>query len=272
MKYTAQTSKYIFKNFFYTVPFVILPAFLLSLALAEDSIENVLNAAFTGNISTWSFADLFRTISVLNFGDPISTVTGLLGIIAIFPCVALFMAFLEKHMRIGKRTFNGLLSKLNDNIPSTFGYGLLFLAIYEIWSLITSALLYFLAMIPNVIVAYIAVGLIYLAMHVVLLYVVGQIYLWLPCMQITGFPMLEALEYSHQLLTPIQWKIIGRQILALLAAEALIGVCAIFLPGSIFTLITTMVYALLLLYYCVRMEIAYFDCDHIERADLRKYY
>ena len=272
MKYTIRTTKYIFKNFFYILPFAVLPAFLLSLSLAGESIEKVLTATFTGKLSEWTFFDLFCAISVLNFGDWGSAVAGLLSIIAIFPCVALFMAFLEKHMRIGKRTFNGLLSKLNDNIPSTFGYGLLFLAIYEIWSLITAALLYCVSLISNLIAAYILLGIVFLAMHVLLLYTIGLIYLWLPCMQITGFPMLQALEYSHQLLTPVKWKILAGQLLALLGADALICVCVLFVPSGIFTLITTILYVFLLLYYCVRMEIAYFDRDHIERADLRKYY
>ena len=247
MKYTIKTTKYIFKNFLYVVPFTILPAFLLSLSIASDSIETVLTALFTGNLSAWTFADVFRAISVLNFGDLGSSITGFLSIVAIFPCVALFMAFLEKHMRIGKRTFNGLLSKLNDNIPSTFGYGLLFLTIYEVWSLITAALLYFVSLISNIIVAYIAVGVVFLAMHVVLLYTVGLIYLWLPCMQITGFPMMEALEYSHQLLTPVKWKILGGQLLALVGADALICICVMFVPSGIFTLITTVLYA----YFCI---------------------
>ena len=272
MKYTVRTSKYILKNFFYIFPFAIIPAFFLSLSVAEDSIINVLNGMFSGKIAEWTFQDLFRAISVLNFGAWDSIVTGILGLIVLFPCIALFIAFLEKHMRIGKRTYNGILSKLNDNALPTLEYTLIFISIYELWSLLTAALLYFLAMIPSSVVAYIATGLCYLAMHVVLLYAIGAIYLWLPCMQITGFPMLEALQYSHQLLVPVKWSILSGQIFLLLCAESLIGLCAVFLPnGIIFMTLTTALYVVLLLFYCVRMEIAYFDRDHIERADLKKY-
>jgi len=166
-----------------------------------------------------------------------------------------------------------LWSKLNDNFISTFGYTVLFLTIYEMWALITSALLFFVSLIPNVIAVYITAGLIFVAMHVVLLYAVGMIYLWLPCMQITGFPMVEALQYSYQLLTPVKWGILGGQILALLATEGLIALCAIYLPNFIiFTVWTTLLFTVLLLFYCVRMMIAYFDRDQIERADLRRYY
>ena len=273
MRYTIQTSKYIFKNFFYVILFALLPAFALSLSLAEEEIITVLNAVAVGDFSTWSFSDLFSAISVVNFSSLHSALSGIVGLIVMVPCVALLMAFLDKHMRFGKRTFNGLWSKLNDNFISTFGYTVLFLVIYEVWALLLSAFLSFVALVPNPIAVYIIAGSIYVAMHVALLYAIGAIYLWLPCMQITGFRAIEALQYSHQLVTSVKWRILIGQLLFLFATEALLIACAWFLPNVIiFTALTTVLFTLLLLFYCVRMVIAYFDRDHIERADLRKYY
>lgn len=273
MKYTVQSGKYVFKNFIYIFPLAILPAFFLSVSVDEGAIINVLNAFFSNELSAWTFSDLLCAISVLNFGSWRSAVFGVVGTIFIVPCVALLMAFLEKHFRIGKRTFNGLWSKLNDNFLSTCGYGILFLTIYELWSVLTAALLFFLSRISVAVVAYIIVVVAYLAMHVALLYVIGMIYLWLPCMQITGFRSIEALQYSYQLVTPVQWKILGGQMFVLLCAEGLLCLCAVFLPNAlVFTILSTALYAIVLMVYCVRMEIAYFDRDHIERADLRTYY
>ena len=273
MKYTIQTSKYIFKNFFYVVLFAVIPAFALSLSLAEEEIVNVLNAVRLGDFSKWTFSDLFSAISVLNFSDWHSILSGIVGLILLVPCVALLMAFLDKHLRFGKRTFNGLWSKLNDNFISTFGYTFLFVAIYEVWTLLLSALLIFVALIPNAIAVYILAGIIFIAMHVALLYAIGAIYLWLPCMQITGFRAIEALQYSHQLMTTVKWRILVGQLLFLFATEALLVACVWFFPDIvIFTILTTVLFTILLLIYCVRMVIAYFDRDHIERADLRKYY
>ncbi len=272
MKYTVQSGKYITKNFFYIFPLTILPAFLLSLSTDEGAISKVIIESFTGNIAAWSFFELFHAISILSFGNWQSVVFGILGIIAIVPCVALLMAFLEKHFRIGKRTFNGLWSKLNDNFLSTCGYALIFMAVYEIWALLTSAVVFVMSMLPIAWLANVLSVLFYVAMHVLLLYLVGLIYLWLPCMQITGFRAVEALHYSHQLVTPVKWKILGGQILFLLFAESLIALCAVFVPGwLIFTLLTTALYSILLMLFFVRMQIAYFDRDQIERADLKKY-
>lgn len=273
MKYTIQTSKYIFKNFFYVVLFAVIPAFALSLSLAEEEIIRVLNAVFVGDFSTWTFADLFCAISVLNFGSWHSILSGMIGLIVLVPCVALLMAFLDKHMRFGKRTFNGLWSKLNDNFISTFSYVLIFLVIYEVWAVLLSALLCFVSLIPNAIAVYIIAGCIFVAMHIALLAAIGAIYLWLPCMQITGFHVAEALQYSHQLVTTVRWRILLGQLFFLFVTEALLVVCAWFLPNFIiFTVWTTALFTVLLLFYCVRMMIAYFERDQIERADLRKYY
>lgn len=271
LTYTIQTSKYILKNFLYIFPFTAVMAFFLSLSVASESMNAVLNSFFTGDLS-WTFTDLFRAISVLNFGSWHSTVFGLLSTIVIVPCVALLMAFLEKHFRIGKKTFNGLWSKLNDNFPSTFLFGAVILIVYEIWSLITAAMLYFVSLIPNTVVAYICIVVVFLALHVALLSVLGIVYLWLPCMQITGFRMVEALHYAYQLVAPVKWGIFGEQMYFLLSSEALICVCAVFLPNSItFTILTTALFTVLLMYYFVRMQIVYFDRDHIERMDLKKY-
>ena len=273
MKYTIQTGKYIFKNFFYVVLFALLPAFALSLSVAKEEIKIVWNVVAAGDFSALRFSDLFCAISVLNFGSWDSVLSGILGLIILVPCVALLMAVLDKHMRFGKRTFNGLWSKLNDNFISTFGYTFFFLAIYEAWAVLLAALLFFVALIPNVIAVYIIGGVVFMLMHIALLSAIGEIYLWLPCMQITGFRALEALQYSHQLLTSIKWKILFGQLLFLFATEALLMICARFLPSfTIFTIWTTLMFMILLMFYCVRMMIAYFDRDQIERADLRKYY
>ena len=164
-------------------------------------------------------------------------------------------------------------NRINDNFLSTLGYVLLLLAIYEVWSLLLSALLFFFSRITVAVLAYILACLVYLAMHVLLLFAVSSIYLWLPCMQITGFAAFEALHYSYQLVTPVKWLMVCGQMLALLGVELLLAICAAFIPTSAAFLIwTTLVYTCMIMVFCVRMQIAYFDRDNMERADLIRYY
>ena len=273
MKYTVQSSKYVLKNFIYLFPFAILPAIFLAISTDEKAITGVITAFVEGRIGEWTFSELFKAISVLNFVGWESIVFGFVGIIVTIPCVALLMALLEKHMRIGKRTFNGLWGKLNDNFLSTAGVVLLVFAIYELWSLLLAAFMFFLSRITAKVIAYAFIVIVYLALHVLLLVGIGAIYLWLPCMQITGFRAVEALSYSYQLMAPLKIKLIVAQLLVLAVAEALICVCAIFLPIAIvFKTIAALLYAGMLMIYCVRMQAVYFACDQIERADMAKYY
>lgn len=273
MKYTIQSGKYVLKNILYLLPFAIIPALFLSFSTDENSLNAVVESFFSGNIADWEFLQLFRAVSVLNFGSWKAILFGLIGIIALLLCVSLMMALMEKHMRIGKRTFNGIFSKLNDNLIPTCGYGFLLIGIYELWSLLVAALLFFVSRIGVTVAAYIGASIVFLGMHVVLLLCISVIYLWLPCMQITGFRASEALNYTNQLTSDVKWKIVAGQLFSMFVAETAICLCAWFAINFVwFTLLTTAIYAVLTMIFCVRMEVAYFDLDKIERADLRKYY
>ena len=272
MKYTIQSGKYIFKNFIYILPFAIIPAFFFSISTDEKVLISVLQKLATENIAQWEFNELFRAISVLNFGSWKSVVFGILGSILIIICVALMMALIEKHFRIGKRTYTGLFSKLNDNLISTAGYVFLILVIYEIWALLLSAFLFAVSRIPYIVIAYPAAAAFFIIMHVVLIYIIGALYLWLSCMQLTGFKALEALQYSYQLLSPLKIKLLIMQLITLFVAEFLICLCVVIAPNFVFfTILTTVLYTFMIMLYCVRMQVAYFDRDNIERADEKKY-
>ena len=273
MKYTIQSSKYVFKNFIYLFPFAILPAIFFAVSTDEGAIINIVQALLAGDISTWSFGLLFKAISILNFGSWQSVVFGLAGIVLTIFCVALLMALLDKHMRIGKRTFNGLFGKLNDNFNSTFGVVMIVLVMYELWVLLLAAFLFLLSRIPIAILAYVLVVLVFIAFHVLLMVSVGSVYLWLPCMQITGFRAFEALAYAYQLMNTVKWKIMFAQIAVLIAVEALVCVCAVYVVVPLaFRIVVSLLYAGVVMIYCVRMQIAYLDRDNIERADVGRYY
>ena len=273
MKYTLQSSKYVFKNFIYLFPFAILPAVFFAVSTDKTVITDIVNALLVGNISSWTFGKLFNSISILNFASWKTILFGLTGVVLIIFCVALLMALLEKHMRIGKRTYNGLLGKLNDNFMSTLCVVFTVLAIYELWVLLLSAFLFLLSRITIIPMAYALVILAFIAFHILLMTSVGAIYLWLPCMQITGFRAFEALLYSYQLMREVKWKIMLAQIGVLIVVESLVCVCAVYLVSPLaFRIVVALLHAGVTMIYCVRMQIAYFDRDNIDRADIRRYY
>lgn len=273
MKYTFQTIKYNFKNFLYVFPLAILPAFCLSFTIAREDIFSVAQKTLSGEFSTITFTELFQAVSIFNFASWETAIAGVLGIIALVVCVSLLMAFTDKHMRFGKRTFNGLFAKLNDNLLSTFGLTMLLLIVYEVWTVVLAAVLKLcLRLAPPIL--YVAVPLVLVLLHVVLTYVISLVYLWLPCMQITGFKPFEALRYGFLLCEPIQGKLIAVQTLSMLIAEAAVLAATLLLPSiwAVSVSVATLLYAMMVLQFCVRMQIVYFDREQIERADLKKYY
>lgn len=269
MKYTVKANKYIARNLFYILPFAIIPAFFLSISTDENALRSVLEKVFSKNTHRLTFSELFRSVSVLNFASWRSVIFGFAGIILVVVCVAMMMAMLEKHFRIGKRSYRGLLSKLNDNLISTAFFTVLMVILYELWSIIVALGLYVFSRIIFPTIAYIMMGMFLVIMHVALIYAIGFIYLWLPCMQITGFRLMQALYYSHRMVNEVKWGILLGQLAMLLFAETLICLCAAFAPNpAIFTILTTVLYTWLLMLFCVRMELVYFEREHLNRADV----
>ena len=272
MNYTIASIKYILKNFWYILPFSILPALFLSLSIDKFAIQKVLTDYFTGKPGG-SFPIIFRAISIFNFRDVGAFFAGLAGIVLMVVCGSLMLALIEKHMRIGKRTYNGIFSKLNDNLLSTCGICLFYVLIYEVWAVLISALLFLAYLVENVVAVYILSVIIFFSMHFVLLYVVSLFYLWLPCLQITGFRAFEALRYSYQLVAPVKMRIVFGQWISVTISEILIGLTAIFVPMRGFSFAAAAVlYMFMTVMFCVRMQVAYFDRAQLERADLKKYY
>ena len=273
MKYTLKTIQYNTKNFFYVFPLVIIPAFLLSFTLAREEVFAIVEKLHNGEYAAISFTEIFQAVSLFNFAGWDTVLAGLFGFVALVVFCALLMAFTDKHMRFGKRTFNGLLGKLNDNLLSTFGFAMLLFTVYEVWTILLSAF-FKVALSLDGTALYIAAPLIWLLMHVVLTYAISFVYLWLPCMQITGFRTFEALRYAFILSEPIQWRLVISQTLSLFVAEAAITAATLYVPGApiVSVLVATVCYAMVILQFCVRMQILYFDREQIERADLKKYY
>ena len=274
MKYTLQSIKYTVKNFLYIIPFALLPALCFAFSLDAEAIGEISRNYFTGHPGDSSFTDIFRAVALFNFRSGWAFLAGLLGFVLTVLCASLIFAMVEKHMRIGKRTWTGVFSRINDNLLSTLGICALYALIYEVWVLIASALIYLMLRFSALAVAYVFSALVYLGMHFVLLYAVSVFYLWLPCLQITGFRSFEALRYSYQLVSPVKAKIIFGQFLGILIAEAALTAYALFVPNPVgFLVIATLLLTWMLGLFCVRMQVVYFDRAGLDRADLqRRYY
>lgn len=272
MKYTSKSLKYVFANFGYLVLFGLFPAVFLAYSLDTATVGAILRDYFTGSPYA-SFSDIFHAVSIFNFHSVSATIADVLSVILAVTCVAMMMAFMEKHMRIGKKTWTGLFSKLNDNLLSTLGITLLFACLYELWALITSALLLCVSFFGSKTVIYILSVIVWFGTQTALLFVVSLFYLWLPCLQITGFRSFEALSYSYQLATGVKRKIVREQFVSMTIAEILIGLVCVFAPWAWLKLVlNSAVFAGQILLFVTRMQVVYFDRAQLERADEKNYY
>ncbi|MBR2904160.1 MAG: hypothetical protein IKC37_05905 [Clostridia bacterium] len=273
MRYTIQSIKYIAKNFIFLFPFVLVPAFFFACSVDSISLELLLRGFVDGSYPSLTFGQIFSSVSFLGFTSWKTVISGLLGTVTLAVGASLLMAFTDRHMRIGKRGYHGVFSRLNDNILSTAGITLLLLVCYELFAVILSALFFLAFRFTNFVATVIFCSVAYFGMHVVLLFVITLGYLWLPCFQDTGFHTFEALKYSYQLCYPIKGKIMFHQLVLLVVAEALIA-ASVFIPGDFIVpvLVATLLFSYMIMLFCVRMQVVYFDLAKIERADLKKYY
>jgi hypothetical protein len=273
MKYTLQTWKYILKNFFFIFPLAVIPAFFLSLTLAREDFAIVLEKLLAGNATELTFQEIFQVVSILNFSSIEAVLFGFVAVVALVVFSAILMALLDKHMRIGKRTFNGMLARLNENLLPTILVVVLLLVLYEVWTVLLTLLLQLTALLPSPF-SYASAGFVFLMMHILLLSLIACIYLWMPCMQITGFKAFEALRYSYILVEPLRGKIVLSQIFSMFFAELLISASVLLLPRMeiVSIVVATVLYAFMIMQFCVRMQVVYFDREQIERQDLKPSY
>ena len=273
MNYTHSSFSYVFKNLWYIVLLSVLPGICLSGLADVEAMHGFYTHFFTGTLSEITWGEIFHTFSIYRFDGLLPSLFSVFSFLAIVLCASMLLALIDKHMRIGKRTLNGLIEKVNDNVLSTFAVTVLFSVVYEIGTLIFSSLAYaiFVAL-PNLALQYVIFIVLLSVCAFALLYVISIFYLWLPCMQITGFQAFEALRYSNQITEKVKRRIITALALSIIVGNLLIVPAAIFFPAPVVYGVMLVVYMVYFMLFTVRMEVIYFDAAQLEREDLKKKY
>lgn len=270
MRKVLDSWKYIGRNLLFLLPFAVLPAVFLALSLDYTEIGALVHGFFSGD-PRLSFEGYFRTLSFIRIDSPLGGIFSALAVLSVIVCAALLLSFVEKHLRIGKRTLSGLTKGFLDLIPTVIVVGLAYLALYELWATLFSALLYLLSNISQTALFYVLFVAAFLFFTYALLFIVTAIYLWLPCRQMTGFGFYDAFLYSYRLMVGIRWNLILSYLASFVLALFVLGASAL-LPEAVFRCIALIVFATLFLSFCVRMETAYFDADKLDREDLLQSY
>ncbi len=262
--------KYIAKNLWFVLPFAVLPAVFLALSLDYTSVGATVRTFFTVSPRE-GFVEYFRTWSLIRIDGVLGGIYSALAFVATVLCAVPMLVLVEKHMRIGKRTLSGLMSGSLSLFCSVLAIVLCYLALYEIWAVILSALLFMVAQIKITALAYVFYVIIFLMITFALLYVATIFYLWLPCRQATGFRPYEAFLYSYRLMTGVRWKLIAAYCVSFFACMVCTAGFSL-LPEAAFRALLVLVYAALFLSFLIRMETVYFETDKLDREDVLRSY
>ena len=131
--------KYIFRNIWFVLPFAVMPALFLALSVDFPAIRRLAEGFFFGGFDC-SFEDIFHAWSFIRFDSVLGVLYGVGNVVCLIFFTALLVAFAEKHMRIGKRTLSGIFSQLSGQILPISGILLFFIALYELWAVVLSAM------------------------------------------------------------------------------------------------------------------------------------
>ncbi len=264
--------KYIFKNILFILPYAVLPGIFLALSLDWAAIGEVVVKIFSGDYKI-SFFVLFRTWSLIRVDSWLGVLYGVFLIASVAVFMALMLCLVEKHMRIGKRTFSGAFKQLGNNLLTTFSITLIYIVLYELWALVTSAILYSIgSVLDSRTGAYLLMVVAMILLVFVLVYCASVFYLWYPCLQNTGFSYYDGFRYSYQLLLNIRIPLLFALALMYTLSGVVVGVCAAFLPTGACCAVCTVLFGFLFLDFWIRMETVYFTADRLDREDLKRGY
>lgn len=273
MRYLAMAFRYVFKNFIFIFFFAIIPSYFFVMSADIPNIAAIAESIVSGRFAP-SFYELFDFFSLFSPDRwPFALAAFLLTVLF----MSMLLSLMEKHMRIGTRSFRDLFKRIDYNIGSTFFILILGAAFYEIWALVSAGFVSVIVLIVTNELARCILGVIASAgMMLLLCYVVSVFLLWLPCRQITGYSFLDSLAYSSQLATGRRRSIFLSVFLPYVACAFLQGavviIAAVFDVRVIVFFCIEIIYIFMFLYYNALMYVMFFDANGEERMDLKKKY
>ncbi len=262
--------KYLFANFWYVLPFAIVPSIFFALTLDYGAATGFA-AAFIGGNPRADFLQLFRVWSIFRVDNILGVIYSLFALISVVVFATFILVFVEKHMRIGKRTLGGVGTQFGRTWLPVLCMSLLFLAIYELWAVVLSAVMFAISAIKVTAIVYVGFIFVFLLLSFVLLYLIAIFFLWLPCVQITGFKPYNAFVYSYRLVLSVRWKLIASLAISFTAMFTVLCCCAL-LPEYIFRVVAFILFLLIFPAFCVRMLTVYYETDRLDREDVIRSY
>ena len=270
MKVAFGNWRYLFQNFWYVIPSAILPAVFLALSIDYTAVSHFAHGMVSGAPRA-GFISLLRVFSILRIDSWLGGIYSVLTFLSIAFFSAFLLTIVEKHMRIGKRNLRGADVQLFHILLPATGMTFLFIVLYEVWAIIVSAVFFAVCSFHAATLVYIFYGVAFIAAGILFAFIVAALFLWLPCMQVTGFRPYDALISSYHLSSGVRGKLTVIFALFIVLMTAAFGGLAL-LPAYVLLPVAFVLYAFLFAAFCVRMETVYFYADKIDREDLIRSY
>ncbi len=227
---------YVFKNFIYLLPLVVLPSLMLAFFQSEKgpvvlfiNMANIIKSG--GQISFAHFyTDLYSFFSLVNIKSD-----AVLGINAIwfwlFTYVVLIIGlcmaftFVERHIKLGTHRYGNFFKNLNESFLFLFPYLFLMFVLYQVWTLLLCGAI--------VLISIIAQGWAFFAFSLFITLIFYTAYfvffslliLTPPSMYFDGYRFGFAASYSAQLTGAHFFDSVIRILATVLISQALLFLC-----------------------------------------------
>ncbi|MEG1528000.1 MAG: hypothetical protein RR248_04025 [Clostridia bacterium] len=280
-KQSDSSISYVFRNFFFLLPFCILPALLM--AFATTSYANLTPIDFLIKILkqqeafvlTDFFNDVYIYFSLINF-TPRWWAWALGGILAVLSLCCTFSA-VERHMRLGIKRYNNLATYINESFLTVFSYAFLLICCCELLALATSGLILLVISTTTrkwIIIA-ISLLLIVLFFTIITIIVVATL-CTVPSRLMDGYKLNVAMSYSAQIVSKSfgivfikLWVLVIASLLVLGGSNVILNLFPSFLSRYIHLIVAT-AFALFWLIEIPAFSFkTYIDLTNGERKDLK---
>ena len=268
MKYIIETLKYFKNNFLLLLPSLAVSILAFAPIIDYSAAENILHSFSDGKISD-SFTEWFKLFMPFNSHNWLTIVLSIVAYIALVLDVAYTHSMVDKHIRFGSRSFRSIISSFTIN----FVYGLICMIVIAVAVLMLALLMAVIMNASALAPAYVfIVGAVICAILAALaVFIAGHFFLWLPCAEITGFKMSEALYSSYAQARTIRWRNFVAIALPLVLAVTVTSLFAAFLGTAAAVIAGAVSFGCAYMIIVVSSYMAYADVEGIEREDLKKY-
>ncbi|MEG1806294.1 MAG: hypothetical protein RR327_07885, partial [Clostridia bacterium] len=194
MKYGYNTLKYLKKNFFKLIPFVILPAIGLAFT---DNIASFITFFFNFELNTtsvWTVYSFFTLIGSRSWS------IGIMSVIVLVFFESLLFGAIDRHLKVGRFSFGKSFSTLNETVMIVVPTVLLLVGAYELVAFFNAVIIYFFQIIiPSVAIfaGILSTFLLYSGLTILLI----QFSEVIPAVLVVGYPINDACVFSTRMVS-----------------------------------------------------------------------